>query len=248
MIITHFSKPNFDRQKPTLGKTYQTNIDGYLNFFLYCKKYFRLKSFWESLSILNHVAPTIFYNFWDPLSKLAVTVEVRSFDGTLQTITMTSFYRFYLRHWLLNLKVKKVKISNIKLFSHGSVKLAPQMNTGPKTLPKLVQLSRATKWRTCTGWWSGRRVRRGRGACLRAPSSPTISGCAWRTSAAGWDSRPSPSSGAGIRWSPQRETWARIFKLLRSPRIDSKEAIPPGCVSWRAGTGTTTTILFLFCS
>ncbi len=29
---------------------------------------------------------------------------------------------------------------------------------------------------------------------------------------------------------------ARILKLLRSPRIDSKERIPPGCVAWRAGT------------
>ncbi len=28
------------------------------------------------------------------------------------------------------------------------------------------------------------------------------------------------------------------FKLLRSPRIDSKEPIPPGCVAWRAGTTT----------
>jgi hypothetical protein len=28
---------------------------------------------------------------------------------------------------------------------------------------------------------------------------------------------------------------ARIFKLLRSPRINSKEPIPPGCVAWRAG-------------
>ena len=28
---------------------------------------------------------------------------------------------------------------------------------------------------------------------------------------------------------------ARIFKLLRSPRIDSQEPIPPGCVDWRAG-------------
>jgi hypothetical protein len=34
---------------------------------------------------------------------------------------------------------------------------------------------------------------------------------------------------------------ARICKLLRSPRIDSKETIPPGCVAWRAGT----TALFL---
>ncbi len=25
---------------------------------------------------------------------------------------------------------------------------------------------------------------------------------------------------------------ARIFKLLRNPRIDSKEPIPPGCVDW----------------
>ncbi len=29
---------------------------------------------------------------------------------------------------------------------------------------------------------------------------------------------------------------ARIFKLLRSPRIDSKESIPPAYVAWRAGT------------
>ncbi len=82
MIITHCSKPNFDRQKPTLGKMYETNSDGYHNFFLHCKKYFRLISFWESLPILNHeAAPTVFFNIWDPLSKLGVTVEVRSFDG-----------------------------------------------------------------------------------------------------------------------------------------------------------------------
>ncbi len=31
---------------------------------------------------------------------------------------------------------------------------------------------------------------------------------------------------------------AQIFKLLRSPKIDSKEPIPPGCVAWRAGTTT----------
>jgi hypothetical protein len=32
---------------------------------------------------------------------------------------------------------------------------------------------------------------------------------------------------------------ARIFKLLRSPRVDSfKEPIRPGCVAWRAGTKT----------
>ncbi len=34
------------------------------------------------------------------------------------------------------------------------------------------------------------------------------------------------------------ESRARIFELLRSPRIDSKEPIPPGCVAWRAGTTT----------
>ncbi len=31
---------------------------------------------------------------------------------------------------------------------------------------------------------------------------------------------------------------ARIFKLLTSRRIDSKEPIPPGCVAWRGGTTT----------
>jgi hypothetical protein len=35
---------------------------------------------------------------------------------------------------------------------------------------------------------------------------------------------------------------ARIFKLLRNPKIDSKDSIPPACVAWRAGTTT----LFLF--
>ncbi len=37
---------------------------------------------------------------------------------------------------------------------------------------------------------------------------------------------------------------ARIFKLLRSTRIDSKDSIPPAYVAWRAGT----TILFLLSS
>jgi hypothetical protein len=31
---------------------------------------------------------------------------------------------------------------------------------------------------------------------------------------------------------------ARIFKLLRSPRIDFKESIPTAYVNWRAGTTT----------
>jgi hypothetical protein len=31
---------------------------------------------------------------------------------------------------------------------------------------------------------------------------------------------------------------ARIVKLLRSPKIDSKKPIPPGCVAWRDGTTT----------
>ncbi len=31
---------------------------------------------------------------------------------------------------------------------------------------------------------------------------------------------------------------ARIFKLLRGPRIDSKASIPPTYVAWRAGTTT----------
>ncbi len=33
-------------------------------------------------------------------------------------------------------------------------------------------------------------------------------------------------------------TRARIFHFLRSPRIASKESIPPGYVAWRAGTTT----------
>ncbi len=36
----------------------------------------------------------------------------------------------------------------------------------------------------------------------------------------------------------KKATKARILKLLRSPRIDSKEPIPAGCVAWRAGTTT----------
>jgi len=31
---------------------------------------------------------------------------------------------------------------------------------------------------------------------------------------------------------------ARIFKLLRSPKIDSEEPIPPGCLAWRASKKT----------
>ncbi len=45
MIITHFSKPNFERQKPTLGKMVKTNSDAHFKFFAHCKKYFKLKSF-----------------------------------------------------------------------------------------------------------------------------------------------------------------------------------------------------------
>jgi hypothetical protein len=89
MIITHYSKPNFDMQKPTLVKMYKTNSDGYLNFFLHGKKYFRLKSFSESLPILNQEAPTIYSKIWDPLSKLGATVEVRSFDGTYNLFKMS---------------------------------------------------------------------------------------------------------------------------------------------------------------
>ncbi len=32
--------------------------------------------------------------------------------------------------------------------------------------------------------------------------------------------------------------WARIFKLLRSPRIGFRESIPPAYAAWRAGTIT----------
>ncbi len=40
---------------------------------------------------------------------------------------------------------------------------------------------------------------------------------------------------------PWNRCRARIFKLLRSQRIDSKEPTPPGCVGW----GGTTTLLIL---
>ncbi len=36
----------------------------------------------------------------------------------------------------------------------------------------------------------------------------------------------------------ENQVRARIFKLLRSPRINSKESIPPAYVAWRAGTAT----------
>jgi hypothetical protein len=35
-----------------------------------------------------------------------------------------------------------------------------------------------------------------------------------------------------------QEYRAWIFKILRSPEIDSKESIPPAYVAWRAGTIT----------
>ncbi len=35
-------------------------------------------------------------------------------------------------------------------------------------------------------------------------------------------------------WLHRAHTWARSFKLLRSPRIDYKKPIPLGCVAWRA--------------
>ncbi len=37
---------------------------------------------------------------------------------------------------------------------------------------------------------------------------------------------------------------ARIFKLLRNPRIDSKDYIPPAYVAWRAGTTTLFSVLY----
>ncbi len=37
---------------------------------------------------------------------------------------------------------------------------------------------------------------------------------------------------AEVRFLFEFESWARILKLLRSPRIDSKEPIPPGSVAW----------------
>jgi hypothetical protein len=39
-------------------------------------------------------------------------------------------------------------------------------------------------------------------------------------------------------WEAYRTDRARIFKLFRSPRLDSNESIPPAYVGWRAGTTT----------
>jgi hypothetical protein len=44
-------------------------------------------------------------------------------------------------------------------------------------------------------------------------------------------------------WNSRRLYPEPELKLLRSPIIDSKEPIPPGCLAWRTGT---TTPVFLF--
>ncbi len=69
-----------------------------------------------------------------------------------------------------------------------------------------------------------------------------------KISISGFFSQPSPLSAghssksllvsAHISSFREREPWARIFKHLRSPRIDSKEPIPPGYKDWRAVTTT----------
>ncbi len=43
---------------------------------------------------------------------------------------------------------------------------------------------------------------------------------------------------ASFVWEIIKKTRARIFNLLRDPRMDSKEPIPPAYVAWRAGTST----------
>jgi hypothetical protein len=40
------------------------------------------------------------------------------------------------------------------------------------------------------------------------------------------------------RGGEKRRSWVRIFKLLRSPGIHSKESISPAYVAWRVGTIT----------
>ncbi len=41
-----------------------------------------------------------------------------------------------------------------------------------------------------------------------------------------------------LGWQPIGLPWARIFKRVWGPGIDSKEWIPPAYVAWRAGTIT----------
>jgi hypothetical protein len=89
----------------------------------------------------------------------------------------------------------------------------------------------------CHGWLYrsliavGRRVR---GGVFYLPMVITT----WTVAGSG-DGRVYAAQGGGGKASLIR---ARIFKLLRSPIIDSKERIPPGCVAKRASTTT----LFLF--
>ncbi len=124
----------------------------------------------------------------------------------------SNFYQNVTDHQSLLSRVTKWRTGS----ESGSESVSPSYGSAYPNVYQNVTtlLCRATKWRTCTGWWSGRRVRRGRGACPRAPSSPTTSGCGWRASAAGWDSRPSPSSGAGIRWSSQRSKTEFLNRFL----------------------------------
>jgi hypothetical protein len=44
-VYNAFFETYFQKQKQTLVKMYKTNSDAHLNFFMHCKKYFRLKSF-----------------------------------------------------------------------------------------------------------------------------------------------------------------------------------------------------------
>ncbi len=49
---------------------------------------------------------------------------------------------------------------------------------------------------------------------------------------------PGPGIGSKETIPPAYEAWARIFKLLRGPRTDSREPIPLACVAWRASPTT----------
>ncbi len=96
-------------------------------------------------------------------------------------------------------------------------------------------LCSSTSWRAFSRWNSCN-------SCRRWPTRSCRSCCAYAPgarrstlSSAACFSTSCPESSASC--SPKRIR-TRIFKLYRSPRIDSKESIPPAHVAWRAGTTT----------
>ncbi len=80
------------QRKPALGKMYRykTNSDAHLNFFMHCKRYFLLKSFWEAAYIEPWITYNFLKNFVTPV-ELGVTVEVRSLGTDLSMASINQW-------------------------------------------------------------------------------------------------------------------------------------------------------------